>query len=184
MFFVSIRGNVHYLWNDPRILMFSLKTSMLKNINVFQTSPDTNFPQLSYILITSCIQKFRDYVHFTLLYGLRLTLLKPAIHYLRTGCKGNETILLSKQGECAAIYCSLFAVNFCTNIFVTESTNEFLFSTKNSFVFVEETATSTQILRTACGKKLVCKTQRISTIHYSLYILILSFHPCFVVVRE
>ncbi len=28
-------------------------------------------PQLSYILITSCIQDFRDYVQSALLYGLR-----------------------------------------------------------------------------------------------------------------
>ncbi len=41
------------------------------HIDVFQTSPNTNFPQLSYILITSCIQEFRDYVQSTLLYGLR-----------------------------------------------------------------------------------------------------------------
>ncbi len=55
--------------------MFSLKTSMLKNLDVFQTSPNTNFPQISYILITSCIQEFRDYVQSTLLYGLRCSLI-------------------------------------------------------------------------------------------------------------
>ncbi len=45
-------------------------SQMLKNIDVFQTSPNTNFPQLSYILITSCIQEFQDYVQSKLLYGL------------------------------------------------------------------------------------------------------------------
>ncbi len=54
------------------ISMFFLKTSMLKNIDVFQTSPNTNFPQLSYIM--SCIQEFQDYVQSVLLYGLRFWL--------------------------------------------------------------------------------------------------------------
>ncbi len=58
------------------------------------------------------------------------------------------------------------------------------FSTKNSFAFAEEIATSMQILRTAYGKKPVRKTWQTPTIHYSLYVIFLSFPPCFVIVRE
>ncbi len=56
----------------------------------FPKNETRNFPQLSYILITSCIQEFRVYVQSTLLYGLRddgtSGLLSPfgrARHYLR-----------------------------------------------------------------------------------------------------
>ncbi len=44
----------------------------------------------------------------------RLITVKPIIRY-------------SQTGESAAIHCSLFAINFRTNIFATGSTNEFLF---------------------------------------------------------
>ncbi len=68
-------------------------SQMLKNINVFQTSPNTNFPQLSYILITSCIQEFQDYVQSKLLYGLRLECpsLRPSTHHSTSAQFGLDT---------------------------------------------------------------------------------------------
>ncbi len=59
---------------------------------------------------------------------------------------------------------SLFVVRcqFLLNIFATGST----------FAFVEETATSTQILGTAYNEKPVRKTWQTPVIHYSLYIRI------------
>ncbi len=92
----------------------------------------------------------------------------------QTGRIRNKTLFLQKQGELAAILCSLFTVNFRVNIFATGST----------FVFVEETAISMQILWIAYGKKPVCETCQTSTIHYLLYVLISSFHPCFVIVLQ
>ncbi len=49
-----------------------------------------------------------------------------------------------KRDERVAVHCSLFAVNFC--------------AMKKYFVFVDETATPTQILYTAYGKKPVRET--------------------------
>ncbi len=69
-----------------------------------------------------------------------------------------------KQGKCATIHYSLFAINFCGNIFATEN---FFFLTKNSFVFVKETATSTQILRIVYCKKPIRETWR--TTYYTLF---------------
>ncbi len=64
--------------------MFSLKTSMFKNINVFQTSPNTNF---SPIILHSyhCIQEFRDYVQSTLLYSLRVPIGTKALEQHECG---------------------------------------------------------------------------------------------------
>ncbi len=70
----------------------------------------------------------------------------------------------------------LFAVNF--------SVADNFFSTKKLFEFVDETATPTQILRTAYGEKPVRETWPTPFIDYLPYVIFSSFRPYFAVVRE
>ncbi len=123
---------------------------------------------------------------FRIRVGIRTKSLKPIIHYSQTGRIGKKPFLSWtkycswKQGECAAIHCSLFAVAWMYSSLGAQT--NFFFSKKISSVFVEETTTWMQIQWTVYGKKPVCETWWTPTIHYSLRILISSVHTCFVVV--
>ncbi len=96
-------------------------------------------------------------------------IVKPAIHYSRTWRIGAKLFFRrikycwQKRDERVAVHCSLFAINF--------RTADDFFPMKKYFVFVDEIATSMQILRTAYGEKPVCETWRTPFIHYSLYII-------------
>ncbi len=86
---------------------------------------------------------------------------------------------LRKQGECAALHCSLFAVSFRRNIFATGSTKEFLFFGEKLLYIRRRDRYLGKILRIVYGEKPVHKTWRTPTIHYSLHVLILSlFRRC------
>ncbi len=113
-------------------------------------------------------------------------ILKPTIHYSRTWAnmtnRGTKLFFHQikycwrKRDERVAVHDSLFAVNF--------SAADDFFSKKKFFVFVNETATPTQILRTAYGEKPVRKTWQTPFIDYSPYVVFSSFRPYFAVVRE
>ncbi len=75
--------------------------------------------------------------------------------------------------------CTLFVV--CRQF---QRGRRFFFSMKKFFVFVDETATPTQILRTAYGEKPVRETWRTPFIDYSPYVVFSSFRPYFAVVCE
>ncbi len=75
----------------------------------------------------------------------------------------------------------------CCTLFVVH--HQFLlgrrfFPTKKYFVFVDETATSMQILLTAYSEKPVHKTWQTPFIHYLPYVVFSSFRPYFAVIRE
>ncbi len=111
---------------------------------------------------------------------------KPAIHYSQTRRIGDKTIfspnkiLFTKAGR--TCYYTPFVVR-CQ--FLREHIRHWeFFLMKNSSVFVEETFTLAQILWTAYSEKPARKTWRTPTIHYSLYVIFLSFYPCFILLRE
>ncbi len=116
------------------------------------------------------------------LFKKNFCILKPAIHYSQTWRIGGEIIfslnkiLLAKTRRMCC--CTLFVVRR------QFSHGRQFFSMKKYLVFVDETATPTQILRTAYGEKLVRKTWQMPFICYSPYVISSSFHPFFAVVRE
>ncbi len=98
---------------------------------------------------------------------------------LRTGDEvifSQNKILLAKMRR--TYCCTLFVV--CRQF----SHGRRFFLTEKYFAFVDETATLTQILHTAYGKKPIRETWRTPFIHYSPYVVFSLFCPCFTVVRE
>ncbi len=121
-----------------------------------------------------------DLIIMFLEFSQRMRHFKPAIHYSQARRIWDETIfspnkiMFAKTGWMC--YYKPFVVR-CTFSHEHICHWEF-FLTKNSYVFVEETATSMQILRTVYSEKPVCETWRKPTINYSLYVILPLFRRC------